>query len=218
MEDLKNAVINIYNEIVEGNDWRDLDWLESQAQSYNTIEKEKKDFAWRLNRIKTTKIADYKGIRLVEPKRESGVFSLFMQLDTIDKDLFPFTIVDYDTHSGIDVIVKAKDTIPIVSSKLFYVEFKYYLEKQFNHSFENLHSIICWDIDAKNVKHGDEIEDIAGERRTLKIIPPSNENDYTRFFLDDLRSSRKIEIFVLRQYLEEKCRITFRIRNEQDTW
>jgi hypothetical protein len=218
LEDLKNAVINIYNEIVEGNDWRDLDWLESQAQSYNTIEKEKKDFAWRLNRIKTTKIADYKGIRLVEPKRESGVFSLFMQLDTIDKDLFPFTIVDYDTHSGIDVIVKAKDTIPIVSSKLFYVEFKYYLEKQFNHSFENLHSIICWDIDAKNVKHGDEIEDIAGERRTLKIIPPSNENDYTRFFLDDLRSSRKIEIFVLRQYLEEKCRITFRIRNEQDTW
>ena len=42
------------------------------------------------------------------------------------------------------------------------------------------------------MKHGDEIEDIAGERRTLKIIPPSNENDYTRFFLDDLRSSRTV--------------------------
>lgn len=45
---------------------------------------------------------------------------------------FHLSIIDYDTHSGIDVIVKAKDDIPIKSSKLYYVEFKNYLTKNFN--------------------------------------------------------------------------------------
>ena len=216
LSELKTVVERIYTEITEGNDWRDLDWLESQAQSFNTIEKEKKDFTWRLERVKSSRIAVFNGIRLVEPKRESGVFSLFMQLDSMDPKLFPFSIIDYDTYSGIDVIVKANDSIPIVTSKLYYIEFKYYLQKQFNHSFENLHSIICWDIDTKSIKHNDEIEDIAGERRTLKIITRANNNDYTRYFLGDLRCSRKIEIFVLKQYLDEKCGITFRARTDQD--
>lgn len=216
MDDLRKAIGKIYNDIIEGSDWRDLDWLESEVLSYTTIDKEKRDFTWRIDRVKSSRIADYKGLRLVEPKRESGVLSLFLQLQQLEKDIFPFTIIDYDTHQGIDVIVKAKDNIPIVSSKLYYVEFKYYLDKQFNHSFENLHSIICWDIDPKNIKNGDEITDIAGVRRTLKIVERANEKDYTRFFLDDIRSDRKIEIFVLRQYLFEKCSISFRVRTEQD--
>lgn len=114
--------------------------------SYNTAEKEKKDFAWRIDKVNRAKVADFHNIHLIEPQRESGVFTVFMQLSSYNNDLFPFTIIDYDTHSGIDVIVKAKDDIPIKSSKLYYVEFKNYLTKDFNHSFENLHSIICWDI------------------------------------------------------------------------
>lgn len=55
-------------------------------------------------------------------------------------------MLDYDTHSGIDVIVKSNDSLPIKSSKLYNGEFKNYLEKSFDHSFENLHSIVCWDI------------------------------------------------------------------------
>jgi hypothetical protein len=41
-----------------------------------------------------------------EPQRESGVYALLVQLCTLKPSLFPFEIVDYDTHSGIDVIVK----------------------------------------------------------------------------------------------------------------
>ncbi len=217
LEDLKKVVDEIYTDIIQSDDWRNIEWLENEVTQYNTIQNEKKDFKWRIDRVKSSKIANYNGVRLVEPRRESGVFSLFMMLDLLDKNLFPFTIIDYDTHSGIDLIVKAKDTIPIVSSKLFYVEFKYYLEKHFNHSFENLHSIICWDIDSRIAKHGDEIEDIAKVRRTLKIIQPSTSGDYTRYFLDDSYSNRKIEIFVLKQYLKEKCGIDFRPRTGQDT-
>lgn len=218
MEDIHNIVSKIYEDIIQSDDWRNLEWLESEAVSHNSVQKEKKDFEWRINRISGAKIADYKGIRLVEPTQENGVFSMFMQLKAIEPDIFPFTIIDYDTHVGIDVIVKAQDTIPIKTSKLFYVEFKNYLKKEFNHSFENLHSIICWDIDTKIIKHGDEVSDIAQQKRVLKIVPPAFVGDYTRYFLDNIRSERKIEIFVLKQYLEEKMGIVFKARTEKDTY
>ena len=37
-----------------------------------------------------------------------------------------------------------------------------------NHTFENIHSIVCWDIDVKN---GEKVVDLAGEERTMKIAP-----------------------------------------------
>ena len=102
----------------------------------------------------------------------------------------------------------------IKSSKLFYVEFKNYLIKAFNHSFENLHSIICWDINTADLRSGEEVTDIAGRKRTLKIVPPENANDYTRYYLDSMRSDRKIEIFVLKYYLKEKYGIDFLPRTD----
>ena len=78
-------------------------------------------------------------MRLVEPSSESGVFSIFMQLSTYNPDIFPFIPLDYDTHSGIDVIVKENDKLPIKSSKLYYVEFKNYLSRDF--VFLNLYQI-----------------------------------------------------------------------------
>ena len=215
IKDLQKVAEDIYDMIIQSNDWFDLDYLEDQVDAYNTVEREKKDFKKRLALLNKAKIAEYKGIRLVEPQKEQGVFSLYLQLAQIEKDLFPFTILDYDTHSGIDVIVKSNDSLPIKSSKLYYVEFKNYLEKNFNHSFENLHSIVCWDI---NLKNGDEIQDIAMTNRILKIIPPENSGDYTKYFLDNISSARKIEVFVLKTYLAEKLGIMFRNRTDKDCY
>ena len=138
-------------------------------------------------------------------------------MSTLNPDIFPFTIIDYDSHVGIDVIAKAKDSIPINSSKLYYVEFKNYLGKAFNHSFENLHSIICWDINTVELRNDEEVTDIAGKKRTLKIIPPENSGDYTRYYLDSVRSERKIEVFVMKYYLKEKFGIEFCPRTEDST-
>lgn len=102
LDDIKKVVEEIYTQIIQSDDWRNLEWLESEVTSYNTIQNEKKDFKWRLDRVKLSKIADYNGVRLVEPRRESGVFSLFMMLDFLDPNLFPFTVIDYDTHSALD--------------------------------------------------------------------------------------------------------------------
>ena len=38
--------------------------------------------------------------------------------------------------------------------------------------------------------------------------------DYTRYYLDDERDGRKIEIFVLKYYLKEKFGIVFSPRTE----
>lgn len=215
IQDLQQVVEEIYESIITSSDWFDIDYLESQVDAYNTVEKEKKDFKKRLELLNKAKIADYKGIRLVEPQKEQGVFSIFLQLSQIEKKLFPFSILDYDTHSGIDVIVKENDSIPIKSSKLYYVEFKNRLDANFNHSFENLYSIICWDI---NLKNGDTIEDISKRNRTMKIVPAQDGNDYTHYFLDDVSNARKIEVFVLKTYLEEKLGISFKHRTMDECY
>ena len=218
IEELKKVVVEEYERITQGNDWKDLEWLENEVQAFNTVKKERSDFEYRIKRINAAKVADYKGIRLVEPTQENGVFSMFMQLSSLEKDLFPFEVIDYDTHVGIDVIVKAKDRMPIKASKLYYVEFKNFLQKHFNHSFVNLYSIVCWDIDTKIIKNNDEVTDISGARRTSRIIPPANQRDRTRYFLDDTRGRHKIEIFVLKRYLEEVSNISFRARNDNDVY
>lgn len=211
--ELKKAVDEVYNEI-QNSDWEEIQWLESAATAYKTIDSENKDFERRIEKTKRARVADYNGIHLIEPQMESGVFAIFMQLSSHDPGMFPFTIINYDTHSGIDVIAKAKDDIPIKTSKLYYVEFKNYLTKDFNHSFKNLHSIVCWDINLEVLGNGEEVTDIANQRRTLKIIPPADDRDYTRYYLDSMRSERKIEIFVLKYYLEQKFNIEFLPRTE----
>ncbi len=79
--------------------------------------------------------------------------------------------MDYDTHEGIDIIVKANDAVPVSGSRLYYVEFKYLLSSAFNHSFENLHSIVCWDTE---LKHGDIVKDVNREERKLAVIAPQD--------------------------------------------
>lgn len=215
--ELEKAVDSIYKDI-QSSDWEDIQWLESEAAAYKTSTSEKRDFKRRIEKANRTRVADYQGIHLIEPQRESGVFALFMQLSCHNPDIFPFTIIDYDTHSGIDVIAKAKNDLPIKTDKLYYIEFKNYLTKDFNHSFENLHSIICWDINLNELRNGTEVTDISNQRRTLKIIQPEYEGDYTRYYLDSMRSSRKIEVFVLKYYLKEKFNIEFSPRTETSSF
>lgn len=209
LQDIHYEVRKIYDEIVKGDEWTAMEWLEDEASAYQTTEKEKKNFQWRIKKVNRANVAIYKGITLVEPEKESGVHSIFLQLSLLNDALFPFQVIDYDTHEGIDVIVKGDKNTPISSSKLFYVEFKRTLERGFNHSFENLHSLVCWETD---IKHDDILSDINSEERKMQIISPSNDSDYTRYFLDNPNKAHKIEVYVLKQYLKEKLNIDFKPR------
>lgn len=213
LQDIEDVVRKVYQAITESDDWLQLTYLEEEAEGYNTVEKEKKNFEFRVQKANKANIAQYKGLTLVEPNRESGVQSLVVQLQVLEPELFPFKIVDYDTHEGIDVIAKANDQASVLGSKLFYVEFKHRLTTEFNHSFENLHSIICWDTE---LKHNEVVRDINKEERKLLVYGPQNGNDYTRYYLDNPRKAHKIEVFVLKDYLPQKLMVSFRPRTQAD--
>ena len=214
MQDIETVVKSIYAEVLEGSDWREWSWLESEVSAYRTVEKEKRDFQWRVTKANRSNICSVDGHILVEPQRESGVFSLFIQLAILKPALFPFEVLDYDTHEGIDIVVKGDKTTPLTQSRLFYVEFKYYLSGDFNHSFENLNSIVCWDT---QLKHNDEVKDISGQCRKLVICPKDKECGYTRYFLDHPGKPIKIEVYVLKDHLREKLGLEFRPRTEATT-
>ncbi|HCT64808.1 MAG TPA: hypothetical protein DIC60_06030 [Lachnospiraceae bacterium] len=206
LEDLRQAAEELYKKIIESDDWTDLEWLEDQAEGHQTVSKEKKEFKNRCDIAKRSRICNYKDCVLVEPRQEVGVYALFIMLSVLEKNLFPFEIIDYDSHKGIDLIVKTRDKVSIDQSTLRYVEFKYVLNISFNHSFEYLHSIVCWKI---HIGHEAVVEDIQGTKRELRVYPPENEGEYTKYFLDDPRNPHKIEVFVLEQYLNEKLGISF---------
>lgn len=208
LQDIHYEVKKIYEEIIKGNEWTSMEWLENEAQSYQTTEKEKKNFEWRIKKVNRSNVCTIDGVTLVEPERESGVFSIFLLLSQKFPDLFPFQVIDYDTHEGIDVIAKGDKSTPISSAKLFYVEFKQTLTGNFNHSFENLHSVVCWETD---IKHDDIVKDVNNEQRKMSIMAPETD-DYTRYYLDNPRKAHKIEVFCLKKYLKEKLHMEFSAR------
>jgi len=63
---------------------------------------------------------------------------------------------------------------------------------------------------------GESVDDISGKTRTFTVIPPVTKGDYTRHYLDDARTSSKIEVFVLEKYLKEKLNIAFNPRTVND--
>jgi len=211
--DIENTVKEVHNNIIASDDWNNIDWLEEEASAVLTVEREKKSYSWRIEKIKKSNIANYKGYTLIQPDKEQGVYSLFLILKTIEPSLFPFYILDYDTHEGIDVIVKGDDTTPIQSSKLYYVEFKNRLDRNFNHSFENIHSIICWDTDIKN---DEEISDLQHEGRKMVITKKDTQKTHTTYMLINPRKAHNIEVYVLKDYLKEKLGIEFRPRTSKD--
>jgi len=218
MKDIEKEVRKIYKEITESDDWDNLEWLEREAFGELTKEKEKKDYEKRIKRSEKVRIAEYKGLTLVEPVKENkyyseqGVYSLFLILKVLKPDLFPFEIVDYDTHFGIDVIAREHSNLSLDRSQLNYIEFKGKLTSPLNHSFKYLKSIICWDTD---ILDGGTITDVSEKERTMKVISssdPNNSDKYTKYFLDDPASPKRIEVFVLKDYLKEKIGIEFRPR------
>jgi hypothetical protein len=134
------------------------------------------------------------------------VYALLVTLQATEPGLFPFEIVDYDTHTGIDVVAKIRDNVAIEKAQLRYVELKHTLSANFNHSFRYLHSIVCW---KSAILHDEDVEDISGTKRKMIVTPRSKQSDYTRYMLDDPREPHKVEVFVLADYLKEKLGLSF---------
>jgi len=188
LQDIENKAKEIYTQITNSEEYAILDWLQGEAKGYDTVDKEKREYERRKKIALKQKVSEHKGFKLYEPQLESGVHALLMQLSIIEPDLFPFEMIDYNTNTGIDILVKEKNKLTVDQSRIYYVELKNFLDKNFNHSFEFLHSIVCWDT---KILDGDEMNDVQGKKRTLKIVNTDSTTDHTRYCLDDPKDSRK---------------------------
>lgn len=182
-----------------------------KEQLYQSAQKEEKDFERRKKltlQKNTTKLRD---IELLEPRQESGVFSLVLQLLAIEPSLFDFKVIDYDTSIGYDLLVTNDYTLDLNRAAMRFVEIKYELKWDFNHSFKKLASVICWDTKLSN---DDDVIDLTGAKRTMKITPPDEktENSYTKYMLISTTELHNIEVLVLKDFLRECLKLEFRPR------
>lgn len=211
---LEKTVKKIYDETIVGStDFQYYEDSEELEQQYQTGSQERKDFERRRKRALSKKVCTFRGVELIEPSLEMGVIALFNILKTIETPLFPFRVIDYDSKRGYDAIVSQGAVTDLSRDTMFFIEFKYSLEKNFNHAFTHLTSIVTWDC---LLSDGSEVVDIENRHRELRVSPPNGLDGYTKYMLVSLTEINNIEVFVLKDYLREKLKLEFRPRTNNE--
>lgn len=216
LKDIEDTVRTLFEQrIIGSRDYQEYEEAVELEEQYQTANQEKEDFDRRRKRAQSKKVCQYKGIELVEPGVEMGLIALFNQIYAIEPSIFPFRIVDYDTKRGYDALATHSLPLSMSSPAMAFIEFKYVLSSTFNHSFDHLLWVVCWDC---NIQDGQDVADIAGRSRKLTITAPDPNNpqkNYTRYMLVSATAQHNIEVFVLKQYLKEKLGIEFQPRIKQ---
>lgn len=106
-----------------------------------------------------------------------------------------------DSHFGYDLLDLRKHHLTDVEEPAF-VELKHNLRDyaDFNHSFDYLSSIVCWET---GLHEDEELRDIRERIRVFKIARPTTERPFTKYFLNNPEGGLNIDVVVLRKYLEE---------------
>lgn len=209
---IERTVRQIFEDkIIGSSEYQEYELYAELERQYQTAEQERKDFIRRRKRAMTKKVCSFKGVELIEPSMEMGVVSLFNLVYALERSVFPFHVIDYDTKRGYDTLVAYSTPADLSQESISFVEFKYMLTREFNHSFDHLMAVICWDC---NLPDGAEVKDIRDKRRVLRITPARDEldYDYTRYMLTTPIDPHNIQVFVLKDYLRERLGIEFRPR------
>lgn len=208
LDDIEHSVTDFFrNKILAGTDYSDIEYLEQESAAYVTAEKDENDFERRIERLQKKRVCRHKGVELIEPDNEIGVVALVIALSTADPKSFPFKILDYVTYRGYDALATlSRDELPLEKLSKAYIEFKFRLAHKFDHLFKHLTAIVCWQTD---IRHGDEVEDVGGTKRRMKIYPGTPKDPQTKYYLETDRASLKIEVFVLQEYLKEVLKMEF---------
>jgi Histidine kinase-, DNA gyrase B-, and HSP90-like ATPase len=147
--------------------------------------------------------------KIYEPFNEAETYGVFMQLYGLFTDLFPFTVLDYSSHRGIDLLVSFDKTVknPSISDRMFYLEMKHtFYGKNFNHAFHNLAYIVCWDIDNRIVPNS-VVKNMAGEEAFYRV---EKTGDEIRYYLMQRDNPMNIQIIPLKRIIEEKLGLQFK--------
>jgi hypothetical protein len=210
LEDLRTAVKEQIAKVDAHLDGQGLYILRSWQDEERTNQQEKSEFERRVKNLKSRRVAILDGRRLLEPTNESELFGLFITICSFKPELFPFEPLDYNTTRGIDMIARNQSASPITEGERWYVELKYILQTQFNHSFSHLRFVVCWDFDTK-VVDGTEFHGIGEhDARNLKVV--IDETGRRQYFLDAPKSHIKIEVLRLKEILKDRLNLSFEPR------
>jgi hypothetical protein len=139
-----------------------------------------------------------------EPTREITLFGLVSEIQLLDPALLGLEVLDYDDHCGIDLLVRRVTTPDdmLDAKKVAYVELKYTLGPQLNHTFDHLSAVICWEIavadndmvyDASNNAFRVQQSERDGVTHTRLLPAPGD------------RLQHNVTVIVLKRLLKEKC-------------
>ncbi|WP_281659456.1 ATP-binding protein [Halobacillus sp. Cin3] len=147
--------------------------------------------------------------KIYEPSNEAETYGVFMEMYALMPNLFPFTVLDYSSHKGIDLLVSFDDDIanPSLTERIFYLELKHtFLGKTFNHAFHSLAYIVCWDIDGK-VLPDTKITNNKGEEATYRM---EKTDEGISYYLMQKNNPVTIQVIPLKRIIEEKLGLTFK--------
>ena len=200
LNELKKEIKEFIQKIDSKNYNEGLYTLSTWAVEEKTKKQEVDEYKRRKRAIDTKKRVEYNGHTLFEPSNESELFGLFTIVRSVNPEWFEFVPVDYNTFQGIDMLAyKREPGISIHESELHYLELKYFLDINFNHGFENIRWILAWDRN-ENIKNGTKIKSrVDGSFREFRITV---DGEKKRYYLDSTRSEYRIQIFFLKQILE----------------
>jgi len=213
LEELKSAVQKLIAQVDTELSNNGIYTLRGWQEESRTLQQEKTEFTRRLKNLKNRRVARLDNRWLVEPMNESELFGLFITVQALHPELFDFEPLDYNTSRGIDIIARHKSPNMITEGEHAYIELKHTLQlKRFNHAFEFLRWIICWDFD-KNVVSGVELQGI--EETDIRRLQASPEdNGHIIYFLDNRRRPKKIGVIRLKEYLKQSLGLDFQQMHE----
>lgn len=207
----ETALAYIEDNVIDSDEYADFRQRMKIEEGRRKAEKEKRDVKRRLEQSgKKPKYSISFGGREMtfrEPRTEQGALWLLAKIATLWPDKFPWLeqVLDLDQHFGYDLLVYRRHQLTAEPDPAF-VEIKHELRDSddFNHSFDYLSTIICWDT---KIAQDMELFDIQKHKRVFKIAPPNEDRDYTKCFLSNPDGGSNIEVVVLRSYLEESLKM-----------
>jgi hypothetical protein len=202
----KSAEDYIVKYILESEEYEEFAQRIALEEGRRKAEREKKDVARRFKayQAKTRFQASCDGATLefLEPRTEQGVLWLIGQMVGLwPKRLEWLKVIDLDSHFGYDLLVIRTHHLTDAQEPAF-VELKYNLRDSddFNHSFEYLSGIVCWET---NLHENEELRDIRDNVRVFRIEKPTKDHPSTKYYLNNPGGGLNIAVVVLRKYLEE---------------
>lgn len=207
LAELQDAVKELLDEVDAESNKNGLYILKDWQDEQRTVNQEGTEYNRRKISAKTRSTADYNGSLLLEPRNESELFGLFMIIHTLHPELFKFQPLDYNTTRGIDIFARSK--IPssnITDGEYWYVELKYLLKLNFNHTFKHLRWILCWDFDSSV---SSETEFLGVEENDVRRLETDTDNGQNIYYLNSKKSGIKIQVLKLKELLKVKLGIEF---------